>query len=238
MALTDHTQTGLRDEPPRAKAMTIGAVCKSLEQEFPDISISKIRFLEDQKLIAPRRTPGGYRLFSADDVERLRAILRMQRDEFLPLAVIRDMLTQGASRPTGTRRRRARALAQADRRLSLDELATETDADLRFIQELEEYQLLEGRRAGVPKPYTRTDVEIVTLCQRLARYGVAARHLKAFRSAVGREAGLLEQILAPSLRSTNPDRRAAGLDELEALAELTSDLTHLLLVRDLRHSVR
>jgi DNA-binding transcriptional MerR regulator len=218
--------------------LTIGAVCRMLGEEFDDISISKIRFLEDQKLIAPRRTPGGYRLFSADDVERLRAILRMQRDEFLPLAVIRDMLTQGASRPSGTRRRRARALAQTDRRMSLEALAEETDADPRFIQELEEYQLLEGRRAGVPKPYTRTDVEIVMLCQRLARYGVAARHLKAFRSAVGREAGLLEQILAPSLRSTNPERREAGLDELEALAELTSDLTHLLLVRDLRHSVR
>jgi DNA-binding transcriptional MerR regulator len=218
--------------------LTIGAVCRMLGEEFDDISISKIRFLEDQKLIAPRRTPGGYRLFSADDVERLRAILRMQRDEFLPLAVIRDMLTQGASRPSGTRRRRARALAQTDRRMSLEELAEETDADPRFIQELEEYQLLEGRRAGVPKPYTRTDVEIVMLCQRLARYGVAARHLKAFRSAVGREAGLLEQILAPSLRSTNPERREAGMDELEALAELTSDLAHLLLVRDLRHSVR
>jgi DNA-binding transcriptional MerR regulator len=218
--------------------LTIGAVCRMLGEEFDDISISKIRFLEDQKLISPRRTPGGYRLFSQEDVERLRAILRMQRDEFLPLAVIRDMLTQGTSRPTGTRRRRARALAQADRRLSLDELAAEADVDVRFITELEEYQLLEGRRSGQPKPYTRTDVEIVALCQRLARYGVAARHLKAFRSAVGREAGLLEQILAPSLRSSNPDRREAGLEELEALAELTSDLTHLLLVRDLRQAVR
>jgi DNA-binding transcriptional MerR regulator len=209
--------------------LTIGAVCRMLGEEFDDISISKIRFLEDQKLIAPQRTQGGYRLFSLDD---------MQRDEFLPLAVIRDMLTQGVSRPTGTRRRRARALAQADRQLTLEDLVGETDADLRFIQELEEYGLLEGRRTGLPKPYTRTDVEIVALCQRLARYGVAARHLKAFRSAVGREAGLLEQILAPSLRSSNADRREAGLEELEALAELTSDLTHLLLVRDLRHSVR
>src|SRR6478735_2723304 len=190
--------------------LTIGAVCRMLGEEFDDISISKIRFLEDQKLIAPRRTQGGYRLFSLDDVERLRAILRMQRDEFLPLAVIRDMLTQGVSRPTGTRRRRARALAQADRQLTLEDLVGETDADLRFIQELEEYGLLEGRRTGLPKPYTRTDV--------------------------GREAGLLEQILAPSLRSSNADRREAGLEELEALAELTSDLTHLLLVRDLRHS--
>ena len=121
--------------------LTIGAVCRMLGEEFDDISISKIRFLEDQKLIAPRRTQGGYRLFSLDDVERLRAILRMQRDEFLPLAVIRDMLTQGVSRPTGTRRRRARALAQADRQLTLEDLVGETDADLRFIQELEEYAL-------------------------------------------------------------------------------------------------
>jgi DNA-binding transcriptional MerR regulator len=194
--------------------LTIGAVCRMLGEEFDDISISKIRFLEDQKLIAPRRTQGGYRLFSMDDVERLRAILRMQRDEFLPLAVIRDMLTQGVSRPTGTRRRRARALAQADRQLTLEDLVGETDADLRFIQELEEYGLLEGRRTGLPKPYTRTDVEIVALCQRLARYGVAARHLKAFRSAgprgrpAGADPGAVAAILEPRPARGRP--RGAG----------------------------
>ena len=86
-----------RDTPPRKeKALTIGAVVKQLEREFPDISISKIRYLEDQKLLAPRRTPGGYRLYSQADVERLRAILRMQRDEFLPLRVIRQELAAGA----------------------------------------------------------------------------------------------------------------------------------------------
>src|SRR5215470_3713606 len=79
------------------KAMTIGAVCKALKQEFPDISISKIRYLEDQKLLTPRRTPGGYRLYSAGDVSRLRTILRLQRDEFLPLRVIRQELAAGRS---------------------------------------------------------------------------------------------------------------------------------------------
>src|ERR671922_1137753 len=83
------------DDAPRAKAMTIGAICKALEQEFPDISISKIRYLEDQKLLSPRRTPGGYRLYSAGDVARLRTILRLQRDEFLPLRVIRQELASG-----------------------------------------------------------------------------------------------------------------------------------------------
>ena len=84
-------------EPPRQKAVTIGAVCKALVQEFPDISISKIRYLEDQKLLAPRRTQGGYRLYTASDVQRLRTILRLQRDEFLPLRVIRQELAAGRS---------------------------------------------------------------------------------------------------------------------------------------------
>src|SRR6476469_1303894 len=101
MAVTDEP---LGDPPPPLpsaeedaprKSLTIGAVCKSLSQEFPDISISKIRYLEDQKLLAPRRTPGGYRLYSSSDVGRLRTILRMQRDEFLALRVIRQELAAG-----------------------------------------------------------------------------------------------------------------------------------------------
>ena len=218
-----------------SSTITIGAVCKLLSEEFEDISISKIRFLEDQRLIAPQRTQGGYRLYSVDDVEQLRAILRLQRDEFLPLAVIRDVLSQGVSRPP--KRRRPRLVGGAESTLTFEELSAETDTDPKFIRELEEYQLLDGRKRG-DQPYTRTDVEIVQLCQRLARYGVAARHLKAFRSAVGREAGLLEQILGPALRSSNAERREAGLEELETLAELTSELTHLLLVRDLRNLAR
>src|SRR3954454_22997897 len=83
------------EAPVRQKSLTIGAVCKQLEREFPEISISKIRYLEDQKLLTPRRTQGGYRLYSAGDVERLRTILRLQRDEFLPLRVIRQELASG-----------------------------------------------------------------------------------------------------------------------------------------------
>ena len=93
--------------PPQGtgKSLTIGAVCKALAQEFPDISISKIRYLEDQKLLAPRRTAGGYRLYSATDVSRLRTILRLQRDEFLPLRVIRQELasaTSASARPAAS----------------------------------------------------------------------------------------------------------------------------------------
>ena len=217
---------------PQASKLTIGTVCKMLSEEFGDISISKIRFLEDQKLITPRRTPGGYRLYSEEDVEQLRTILRMQRDEFLPLRVIRQVMAQGA---TGTRRPR---LVNPEDRLTREQLLAETDANADFVRELHEYGLLEVRDRTEERPYTRADTEIVMLCQRLARYGVAARHLRAFRSAVGREAGLLEQILAPSLRSPNPDRREAGLREMETLADLTSQLAHLLLVRDLGELAR
>ena len=105
MAATDRNELPLDlPEPPpadngrpRQKAVTIGAVCKALELEFPDISISKIRYLEDQKLLTPRRTQGGYRLYTPDDVQRLRTILRLQRDEFLPLRVIRQELAGGRS---------------------------------------------------------------------------------------------------------------------------------------------
>ena len=160
----------------------------------------------------------------------------MQRDEFLPLRVIRQVIAQGRS--TAGTGRRPRLVGGGEDALSLDQLLSAADADAR----------LRARARGVPAPrraargggtpYSRTDVDIVIICQRLARYGVAARHLKAFRSAVGREAGLLEQILAPSLRSSNADRREAGLQELEQLAELTSQLAHLLLVRDLRDVAR
>src|SRR3954447_9311667 len=95
LAEVDAAAAAQAEPVARAKSLTIGAVCKALSQEFPDISISKIRYLEDQKLLTPRRTPGGYRLYSGNDVSRLRTILRLQRDEFLPLRVIRQELAQG-----------------------------------------------------------------------------------------------------------------------------------------------
>src|SRR6188508_1161359 len=107
-----------RVEPdgPRERPLTIGAVCRGLQDEFPDISISKIRYLEDQGLLTPKRTRGGYRLFSEDDVERLETILRLQRDEFLPLRVIRQELASGA----GAARKRSRPAGLGDREEELD----------------------------------------------------------------------------------------------------------------------
>src|SRR4051794_37931401 len=104
--------------PARRRLLTIGTVCSRLQDEFPDVSISKIRYLEDQGLLNPRRTQGGYRLFSEDDVDRLETILRLQRDEFLPLRVIKEELAAGA----GAQRKRRRTVGTGEVALDIDEL--------------------------------------------------------------------------------------------------------------------
>jgi DNA-binding transcriptional MerR regulator len=231
----------------RQKSITIGAVCKALAQEFPDISISKIRYLEDQKLLTPRRTPGGYRLYSQGDVARLRTILRMQRDEFLPLRVIRQELAAGRSgetpapglgdgAPSHSRSRRASVSVREESGAlySLEEVLEETQADAKLVRELEEYGVVKGEQRGGARYYDETEREIVGAVAELARYGVGGRNLRVFRTSADREANLLQQILAPALRSRNPQRRKEALEALENLAAVTTHLRHLLLVRDLR----
>jgi DNA-binding transcriptional MerR regulator len=237
----------LTEEAPPAKAMTIGALCKALEVEFPDISISKIRYLEDQKLLSPRRTPGGYRLYSSGDVARLRTILRLQRDEFLPLRVIRQELAAGrtesdvATPSTGSadrRKRRPSVTAPSTGALySLDDVVEETRADPRLVAELEDYGVIKGENRAGTKYYDETEREIVRAVTELARYGVGGRNLRAFRTSADREAALLQQILAPALRSRNTKRRQEAIEALENLAAVTTHLKHLLLIRDLRKIV-
>jgi DNA-binding transcriptional MerR regulator len=214
------------------RLLTIGSVCTRLQAEFPDISISKIRYLEDQGLLAPRRTQGGYRLFSEDDVTRLETILRLQRDEFLPLRVIRQELAAPGG-PKPGKKRRARLSAE-ETELDLAELCERAGIAPALARELEEYGLLAPRNENGGKRYGEGDVDVAATCSKLARYGISARHLRTFRTGADREAGLLEQIIAPALRSRNPERRQAALEELQALAELAQELSQLLFWRDLR----
>ncbi len=225
------------------KALTIGAVCKILQSEFDDVSISKIRYLEDQKLLNPRRTSGGYRLYSQSDVERLRTILRLQRDEFLPLRVIRqelaagnDMVLSGGDgerKPAGTVRR-AILVDTSRTYLSLEEILEETGAREELVSELEGFGIVQPEKREGRTVYDETDREIVRAANELSRVGVGARNLRIFRSSADREAQLLEALLGPSLRSRNPERRKEALQSLESLAATVSHLKHLLLVRDLR----
>jgi DNA-binding transcriptional MerR regulator len=234
----------------RRKSLTIGAVCKALAQEFPDISISKIRYLEDQKLLTPRRTPGGYRLYTQGDVARLRTILRMQRDEFLPLRVIRQELAAGRSGDTtpvpgrvardGLRTwRPSVSVGEGSGALySMEDVLEETKAEAKLVRELEEYGVVKGELRGGVRYFDETEREIVVAVAELARYGVGGRNLRVFRSSADREANLLQQILAPALRSRNPQRRKEALEALENLAAVATHLKHLLLIRDLRKIVR
>jgi DNA-binding transcriptional MerR regulator len=218
--------------PASERLLTIGTVCGRLQEEFPDISISKIRYLEDQGLLAPRRTQGGYRLFSEEDVERLETILRLQRDEFLPLRVIREELSsRGGTKPT---KRRRGGLSAVEEEFDLGEFCERAGVTPALVRELEEFGLLAPRNDNGAKVYGEGDVDVAATCAKLARYGISARHLRTFRTAADREAGLLEQIVAPALRSRNPERRQAGLDELQSLAELAQELSQLLFWRDLK----
>jgi DNA-binding transcriptional MerR regulator len=221
------------------KALTIGAVCKILSQEFDDISISKIRYLEDQKLLSPRRTPGGYRLYSQADVERLRTILRMQRDEFLPLRVIRQELAVGGDdaskrRATPGPHRRAVTVDTPSAHYTAEEVMDQTGASDRLLGELEEFGIIETARRNGESTYDETNLEIVRAAAELARYGVAGRNLRVFRTSADREAALLQQLLGPALRSNSQARRKEAIENLESLAAVCTHLQHLLLVRDLR----
>jgi DNA-binding transcriptional MerR regulator len=221
------------------KTFTIGRVCEELKAEFPGVSISKIRFLEDQRLVTPQRSPGGYRKYSQRDVERLRTILRLQRDEFLPLRVIRQELetsTTGSFSVANQARQLKRANLtepQPTLRQSAEDLVESTGAPRSLVQALEQFGLIGDDGEG----FTDTDRETVQTALELASFGVEPRHLRLFRVAAEREAGLLEQVLAAGLRSKNPERRREALQELENLAALASHMRHLMLVSELRKIV-
>src|ERR1700693_752788 len=154
-------------ERPRQKAVTIGMVCKALHQEFPEISISKIRYLEEQKLLSPRRTQGGYRLYTQNDIQRLRTILRLQRDEFLPLRVIRQELASGRSErdvaapPDGRARRHALVSTREPAALySLEDVCEDTGADPTLVRELVEFGVIKGETRGGTRYFEETEREI------------------------------------------------------------------------------
>jgi DNA-binding transcriptional MerR regulator len=216
---------------PRLK--TIGAVCRRLKAEFPDISISKIRYLEDQGLLTPRRTQGGYRMFGEDDVERLETILRLQRDEFLPLRVIRQQLASSVPR-SKSRRRAELASEEQELTLTLEELSARAGITAGMARDLEGFGLVQSTTARGERRYRESDAEIAALCAQLAGYGMSARHLRTFQTSAERNAALLGQISAPALHGRSLERRQAGLEDLRVLGELAQELSQLLLWRSLR----
>jgi len=187
-------------EPARAY-FGIGEVIAQLRAEFPDISVSKIRFLEAEGLIQPARSPSGYRKFGPADVDRLRYILTAQRDLYLPLRVIKDQLEsdQPAAGPMSRR-----------------EVLDTTGIDERELAELEEFGLV--RRSG--RQYPPEAVEAVQAIMALGRYGVQPRHLRVLRASVERETALIEQVVAPVLRQRSPGARERAAMSAREIASL------------------
>ncbi|MDF5757151.1 MerR family transcriptional regulator [Spongiactinospora sp. TRM90649] len=209
--------------------MSIGDVIALLRGDFPDITVSKIRFLEGEGLIEPQRSPSGYRKFTHSDVERLRYILTEQRDRYLPLRVIKDHLEAADrdARPTS----RPRAVQEEPRapqemRLSREELLAASGIDDATLTELEDFGLL----AAVARRYDADALAVARSVGSLAAFGLHARHLRAVRAAAEREVALVEQAVAPLLR-----RRAPGaIDRADEAAREMSGLLldiHAALVR-------
>jgi DNA-binding transcriptional MerR regulator len=195
-------------QPARAY-LGIGEVLARLRAEFPDVSVSKIRFLESEGLIEPARSPAGYRRFDESDVERLRYILIAQRDQYLPLRVIKERLPR---QPEGS--------GTGSGPLSRSEFLAAAGIDEKQLAELENFGLI--RRAG--RVYERDALQVASAAAVLGRYGVEARHLRAVRAAVEREMSFIEQVVAPTLRQRNPEAREQAGRTAREIAAVTMRL--------------
>jgi len=219
--------------------ISIGDLLKSLKGEFPDLTISKIRFLESEGLIEPERTPSGYRKFSQADSQRLRFILKLQREKYLPLKVIREKIDELESG-------KARAgdlvpgmlgslevgedLAAYDDSILLREHAPQVlDIDPSFIKTLEEFGLIAARDGDDGPYYDKEDVKILRIAREFARYGLEPRHMRMYENLTDREAMAFEQIVTPALKSKDPEAKRKALDNLLQLVNLSRELKDLLL---------
>lgn len=225
--------------------MNIGQVLAQLRSEFPEVTISKIRFLEGEGLVEPERTASGYRKFSRADVARLRFVLGAQRDRYLPLKVIKEQLAaldrglEPAQPGDGTGPKVPRALTAVDDgpaaedfrpdpvplRLSRSELLASSGLDEAQLVGVEQYGLVAARAGG---HYDATALVIAQTVAALAASGIEPRHLRLFKTAADREIGLVEQVVSPLARTRNPEAREQAVRELAAL----SVRLHAALVRD------
>ena len=220
---------------------SIGEVLVSVKTEFPDITISKIRFLEAEGLIDPERTPSGYRKFYEEDVERLRSILRLQRDEYLPLKVIKDRLLREDSEgdgavpePTGDEPEEQLAEAPTGLQMSLEEMSAATGVERERIKELESYGLVCSHGPESATYYDGDDYIVLSIVKDFFKFGVEPRHLTMYRHFAEREANFFESIIMPVLRQRNPDARKTASNSLTELAKTSRKLKQALLRTNLR----
>jgi DNA-binding transcriptional MerR regulator len=223
---------------------SIGEVLVNVKTEFPDITISKIRFLEAEGLIEPERTPSGYRKFYEQDVDRLKSILRMQRDEYLPLKVIKDRLVQEVSEdgelitPVSddgeADAEEQLADAPTGLQMSIEEMSAATGVDRERIRELESYGLVSSHGPESARYYDGDDYIVLSVVKDFFKYGVEPRHLTMYKHFEEREASFFETIVLPQLRQRNPDARKVANASLADLAKASRKLKQALLRTNLR----
>ena len=226
---------------PARAYLSIGEVLSKLRSEFPDVTISKIRFLEAEGLIDPQRTPSGYRKFTSVDLERLRYVLLAQRDAYLPLKVIKgnlDALDRGLTPATQPGSMPTIRLASGDQ-LSADNFQPRTDIrlsreELLTSSKLSDEQLVEIEGYGLITPkgrfYDGDALAVATAVASLASFGIEARHLRAFKTAADREVGLIQQVVTPMYKQKNTDSKARADELVKELSSLSVQL-HTALVR-------
>jgi DNA-binding transcriptional MerR regulator len=233
--------------------LSIGEVLTLLKDEFPDVTISKIRFLESQGLLDPERTPSGYRKFYDNDVARLRWILRQQREHFLPLKVIKGRLIGDADESGGEEQTAgggggaAAAIAAAAEvepeplspprsgtSLTLQELGASCSLEPSDLKDLERFGLITSRTVGGTAYYDDDALAAAHVAAGFMKFGVEARHLRMYKTAAEREAGFFEQVVMPMLKQRNPEARRQASETLAELARLGQQLRSAMLRNALR----
>ncbi|CCH33720.1 MerR family transcriptional regulator [Actinosynnema sp. NPDC047251] len=219
---------------PQRGGSSIGAVLAQLRSEFPDVTISKIRFLESEGLVRPARTASGYRQFTTADVERLRYVLAAQRDRYLPLKVIKEHLDAADAGTSGRVLRAVDGTPAAEQlaggsphRMTREDLLARSGLDGALLAELEQQGLVRPGPAGF---YDQEAAQVATTVRAMTEFGLEPRHLQAFRAAADREVGLVEQIVAPLYRHRDPRARGRADEVVRELAALSVTL-HTLLVK-------
>jgi DNA-binding transcriptional MerR regulator len=230
---------------------SIGEVLVAVKTEFPDITISKIRFLEAEGLIEPERTPSGYRKFYAQDLETLKSILRMQRDEYLPLKVIKERLLkqeadQNVELDADGEPVEAQAAEVSDEiadaptglQMSLEEMSTATGIEKERIKDLESYGIVCSHGPESAIYYDGDDYIVLSIVKDFFRFGVEPRHLTMYKHFEEREAAFFETIVAPMMRQKNPDARRAASESLADLARTSRKFKQALLRTEIRDHIQ
>jgi DNA-binding transcriptional MerR regulator len=226
----------------KQKLLTIGDVADLLQGEFPSVTISKLRFLESEGLIHPPRTPSGYRSYREIDVERVRYILRQQRDHFLPLRVIKSKLSAWERGEEPTMAPPAGPppetyFAASEIRLDREELVRSAGVPVGLVDELIEHGVLEAPADDRPAEFTDEDLAVVQAAHRLIGHGLEARHLRGIRLAANREVDLFRQLVSPLLRHASPASRRQAAEVLADVAQAAREMQEALVRSELRETL-